>query len=694
MSTATPLDRLYELLPVVHRQRDTDHGHPLRDLLRVIAEQVQVVEDDITRMYDNWFIETCDSWVIPYLGDLIGYDVLNHLAPRGDVANFVRARRKRGTLALLELIAADTSGMPARAVEFFTLLARTQSLDHLNPQRGRFADLRDGDALDLLESPFDSLAHTADIRGVKSKRVRGHHNIPSAAAYLFRLRAYSVTRAPAFYVQRGGGYYFYTFSILGNDAPLFTKAERETDPTTIAGERNVPTPIRRRALERHTSDYYGAGKSFTIWYDDRPEPVPADDIVAADLTDWHYRPPDGKIAVDPKLGRFAVAHDRDVGMTVSYHYGFTGDVGAGEYARTLTQPRDSVIYRVGAGEQFTTIGEAIERWESEKELRRHAVIEIADSGAYTENLDVEIDAESSLQIRAANRVRPVLTMLDRYPSRGESLRVTVHEKSRFTLDGLVIAGRPVQIEGPDKEPPPEGVRIVIRRCTLVPGWTIGETCEPSRPTESSIDLRNLSGRVIVDHSITGTINVTNDTAQSEPLSVELKDSILDATSNDLEAILGPGPSYAWATLRILRSTVIGKIYTHAIELGENSIFDGEVRVARRQLGCLRFCWVPRGSRTPKRYHCQPDLIEKTTPESEWEIARLRVAPRFDSVRFGAPDYCRLALDCADEIVRGADDESEMGVFHDLFLPQRLANLRVRLDDSTPAGMETGIIYAD
>jgi hypothetical protein len=33
----------------------------------------------------------------------------------------------------------------------------------------------------------------------------------------------------------------------------------------------------------------------------------------------------------------------------------------------------------------------------------------------------------------------------------------------------------------------------------------------------------------------------------------------------------------------------------------------------------------------------------------------------------------------------------MGVFHDLFNPQRTANLRARLDEYTPAGMETGIL---
>jgi hypothetical protein len=35
----------------------------------------------------------------------------------------------------------------------------------------------------------------------------------------------------------------------------------------------------------------------------------------------------------------------------------------------------------------------------------------------------------------------------------------------------------------------------------------------------------------------------------------------------------------------------------------------------------------------------------------------------------------------------------MGAFHDLYQPQRAANLRARLDDYTPAGMDAGIIYA-
>ena len=56
-----PLDYLYELLPVVHRARDVERGYPLRALLRVVNEQVNVLEDDISQLYENWFIETCED---------------------------------------------------------------------------------------------------------------------------------------------------------------------------------------------------------------------------------------------------------------------------------------------------------------------------------------------------------------------------------------------------------------------------------------------------------------------------------------------------------------------------------------------------------------------------------------------------------------------------------------------------------
>src|SRR5262245_31552020 len=77
-------DRLYNLLPAIHRIRDAERGYPLRALLAVIAEQVNIVEADISRLYDNWFIETCADWVVPYIGDLVGYRIAHEAGEPGD----------------------------------------------------------------------------------------------------------------------------------------------------------------------------------------------------------------------------------------------------------------------------------------------------------------------------------------------------------------------------------------------------------------------------------------------------------------------------------------------------------------------------------------------------------------------------------------------------------------------------------
>jgi hypothetical protein len=42
--------------------------------------------------------------------------------------------------------------------------------------------------------------------------------------------------------------------------------------------------------------------------------------------------------------------------------------------------------------------------------------------------------------------------------------------------------------------------------------------------------------------------------------------------------------------------------------------------------------------------------------------------------------------------RGADDGGEMGAFHFVLAPLREDDLRVRLQEYVPVGMEFGIIY--
>ena len=69
-----------------------------------------------------------------------------------------------------------------------------------------------------------------------------------------------------------------------------------------------------------------------------------------------------------------------------------------------------------------------------------------------------------------------------------------------------------------------------------------------------------------------------------------------------------------------------------------------------------------------------------------------LVPSFSTLRYGLASYGQLRLSCPAQIRAGADDEAEMGAFHDLYQPQRETNLRVRLDEYLRFGLEAGIFY--
>ena len=731
------IDRLYKLLPAIYRMRDAaEEGYALQAFLRVIAEQVSVVEDNIGQLYEDWFIETAEDWAVPYIADLIGYQrvigaastgdasteqvrALNRiLVPRREVANTIRYRRRKGTLAVLEQLARDVAGWPSHAVEFFKLLGWAQNLNHQHPERARLVDIRDTDALDLIDDPFDGAAHTVEVRRPQSHRVKGRSNIPSVGLCVWRLKPYSLTEAPA-YCAENAGPHCYTFSVLGQDAPLYVwPSPGGAGPS---GELGVPAPIRRVPFDRHKERFYGPGKSMTIWaegwpYAEAPQPVPASAVIPADLSDWQYVPPKDHVAADPVLGRFAFPPSQlpRKGVRVTYHTAFSDDMGGGEYGRTLSDPSPREVdgaevaptyYRVGRSEQFHRIGEAIGQWRQAKPL--DAVIELMDSGGDVEPIYGELAEGQSLQLRAASGVRPTIRLLDWQTDLPDALGIVMAEGSRFMMDGLLITGRAVHITGPARDgradlPPVCQSDIIIRHCTLVPGWGIDCDCEPKRPAEPSLELYNVRARLFIDHSIIGSIQVHENEVTQDPIPVSICDSILDAMEPGREAIGSPGYPVAHARVTIRRATVWGVVDVHAIELAENSIFMDCLNVARRQIGCMRFCYVPTGCRTPRRYHCQPDMVVETAKQADLDPAqqraavageRQRVRPQFTSDCYGLPAYAQLSLECAEEIRRGASDESEMGAFHNLYQPQREAILAARLNEFTPAGLEAGIIFA-
>jgi len=92
-------DQLYALLPAIYRTRDAENGMPLQALLTVMAAQGAILEENIQQLYDDQFIETCASWAIPYIGDLVGSNPIYEISGaaygrRAEVANTIGYRRR------------------------------------------------------------------------------------------------------------------------------------------------------------------------------------------------------------------------------------------------------------------------------------------------------------------------------------------------------------------------------------------------------------------------------------------------------------------------------------------------------------------------------------------------------------------------------------------------------------------------
>jgi hypothetical protein len=168
---------------------------------------------------------------------------------------------------------------------------------------------------------------------------------------------------------------------------------------------------------------------------------------------------------------------------------------------------------------------------------------------------------------------------------------------------------------------------------------------------------------------------------------------VDATDARRVAYRGTaGPLSPGGALTVEACTVVGKVHAARVERASNALFVAALAPAgdpwaaplwvdRRQVGCVRFSYVPRGSLTPRRHRCQP------------EDGGPPVRPRFTSLRFGQPGYAQLRAATPPAIRRGGDDEGEMGALHALHQPQRETNLRERLDEYLRFGLEAGVFFA-
>ena len=481
-------ERLWQLLPAVYRTADTDSlvaPGPLRELLNRIGMQVAVVRRSIDRLWADQSIETCDDWVIPYVGDLLGTKLVTHLdarAQRLDVAKTIHYRRRKGTLEVLEELALDVTGWTALTCEAFRRLARTRhgldavigpaSFSRASPAEvarllqaegltgpltggpaGGFADLRSSHGATLAGTAFDESFHTADVRA--GRGALGHYGISKLLVFLWRLKSFPVVAGTP--VAVAGQADRYVFDPTGRHVPLFLPPAPDLDD--LPGSHPMPREWQVPGLLTSSLDAAISGhrRSPRLPYADASIPVSY-----ALGEGWQLA------KVWPEIGRFAATPASPAGpLTVSYHCGFSSTVGAGPYNRGLLPDPPTIV----GAERIVTGGTGLNR--ALTAAGTTGTVTLGDSAAPdSATYPVLADAGSSadpivsLLVRAGPGMRPVLR-----PSAGTAPWVfTGGDGARLVLDGLTVSGCDIVLRGSF-----DTVRITA--CTIDPG-TARPGCPP------------------------------------------------------------------------------------------------------------------------------------------------------------------------------------------------------------------------
>ena len=245
-------------------------------------------------------------------------------------------------------------------------------------------------------------------------------------------------------------------------------------------------------------------------------------------------------------------------------------------------------------------------------------------------------------------------------------------RSTVVLDGLLVSGAPVVLDEVD---PPDRERrtVVIRDTTLVPGIARTTAGEPASPTRASLSSCSTRSRACASSGASWGLS-SRSRARRVDRGLDRRRLVAQrrrdhgarrtvAAHRDLPVDWEAGDGTAAAgDLDITASTIVGGVRCIRLD-ASNTLFlatlaEADARLhpvhaERKQQGCVRYSFLPDGSRTGRRFHCAP------RPDDPLAVQRAS-RPRFGSMRYGDYDYLRLHEGTPDRIRRGADDESEMG----------------------------------
>ncbi|WP_114952491.1 hypothetical protein [Sphingosinicella terrae] len=720
-------EKIWALIPEIYRHEDGVSHRPgqLRALVEILAEQAAVARRSVDRLLADSRIEEADDWAIPYIGALLGTRMVSAFNPAGrraDVGHTIGYRRRAGTPHLLEALADDIADWDAVVGEGYKGLARNwHMLDTSVPSgaisrtpRGGYANLRNVRVSDIIEGPFDDLAHRPDVRRAPGRR--GLYNIPNVNLFLFRQYAFALVGVTPFRLDAT----HYTLDPSGRDVPLFQPGREDRADCAARNEWDVRAPIGCRRLNAATyrladdptfppawapligrtffsqqslfdattglgpidreallaaamtaqsprghlvAGGFGTEPAIDLAVGAAGDPsLTPHQLAGAELSAWAETAVTDAwtaLLLDPATGRVRLTAAPGAGEALqirTLHYGAFSPVGAGTHNRQRTVPSSDPAALQGLAPNWSTIG-------GNRMLDSSATYApTAAGGAIT------VDADATMW--ATDRNRPYVTL--RPPAGQREIRLSPDASGRsieinglwigLLLDGVAPDGDLAEIvfDG-------QWQRILLRDVTLDPGGDravlVGDPAV--RIAHVRLVIEGVVEELVVERSVIGSVaeRGLGSDAPCTAASIRISDSIVRGYADQ------PALSVGSASVELDRVTMIGDCRCGRADISD-SIIDGEVRVEDAQSSCFRFSTARSGGRIPAQYESL--ILPEGLP-----------AGTFVSDRFGDPGHLQLSESCLPEIAAGGENGSEMGAFNRALDTIKRADLRAKVQEYAP-----------
>jgi hypothetical protein len=725
------LEKMWALVPSVHRTRDGLASPPdvLRSIVAIIANTAAVLRRSQDRVWDDQFIDLCDDWAVPYLGDLVATRMVSALDTRTrriDVAKTIYYRRRKGTPAVLAELLVDITAWDGALVEELRRLARHRhGLDPKPAGRlgritgtppGGWADLRAPRGGELDAGPFGEWSHRPDMRRFHGG-ADGRYGIPKLGFHLYRLTPTTIAGVTP--VVHAADPRAFTVDPSGRSVPLFQRKTRPsfttgTTPTWrapreyevaapmtcrgLADAQFVITESRLAPLGLPASALADLATLAGIRFRDESRlrlriaampsaaaltPANVDAIVAATLVPDCGRAVllipgvDASGASNPS---FAVAAGTPVPPTATYGADLStwrAGLASPPHAQLLVDPAlGRIQFPIGAPAAVTTsytiaslgpIGAGV--W-SRSGLA--AVSSPADIVGVGVPLDGTVVVPAGVKeidnnsTYASIASQPAVANLTLQA--GDHCRPFVELAGDWTLTGVVDATT--------------GAAATLVLDGL---WLGGAGTLVLAGTFASVTLRNLTldpgggsdpnGAAISEVALAIGASVESlviERCITGPIGTQGSGEVETLTISDsiVQAVAGSAIAFTSGTANLARTTVLGTSTFHRLDATDSVFADG-VDVADTQHGCFRFSAAPAGSRLPHPF----ESVSFDDPSG-----------LFLSTTFGAPAYACLSAIAPATIARGAESGSEMGAYSSQLVPIKLDSLATKVDEYMPFGL--------